>query len=55
MKKIRIKKMRFFDWCRSFDAIIGYLRIWFGAEVQESFMITPKMLWILKKIRLHFS
>ena len=54
-KKIGIKKMRFFNWCRTLDAIIGYRRILFGSEVQESFMITPKMLWILKKIRLHFS
>ena len=41
--------MRCFNWCRSRDAIIGYRRIWFGSEVQESFMITPKMFWILKK------
>ena len=47
--------MRCFNWCRSHDAVIGYRRIWFGSEVQESFMITPKMFWILKKIRLHFS
>ena len=51
----RIKKTRFFNWCRTLDAIIGYRRILFGSEVQESFIITPKMLWILKKIRLHFS
>ena len=51
-----MKKMGFFYWCRSLGAIIGYRRIWFGSEVQESFMITPKMFWILKKqIRLHFS
>ena len=41
--------MRCFNWCRSLDAIVGYRRIWFGSEVQESFMITPKMFWILKK------
>ena len=41
--------MRFFNWCRSIDAIIGYRRIVFGSEVQESFMITPKLFWILKK------
>ena len=49
IKKIRIKKTRFFNWCRTLDAIIGYRRFLFGSEVQESFMITPKMLWILKK------
>ena len=41
--------MRFFNWCRSIDAILGYRRILFGSEVQESFMITPKLFWILKK------
>ena len=46
--------MRFFKWCRSLDAITGYRRIWFGSEVQEIFIITSKMFWILKKIRLHF-
>ena len=56
MKNIRMKKMGFFYWCRSLGAIIGYRGIWFGSEVQESFMITPKIFWILKKqIRLHFS
>ena len=54
-KKIGIKKTRFFNWCRTLDAIIGYRRILFGSEVQESFIITPKMLWIPKKIRLYFS
>ena len=53
-KKKRIKKTRFFKWCRALDAIIGYRGICFGSGVQESFMITPKMLWVLKKIRLHF-
>ena len=47
--------MRFFNWCRSLDAIVGYRRIWFGSEVQEIFIIASKMFWILKKIRLHFS
>ena len=53
-KKIGIKKTRFFNWCRTLDAITGYRRILFGSEVQERSMITPKMFWILKKIRLHF-
>ena len=47
-KKIGIKKTRFFNWCRTLDAIIGYRQILFGSEVQESFMIK-------KKIHLHFS
>ena len=38
--------MRCFNWCRSRDTIIGYRRIWFGSEVQESFMITPKYAFI---------
>ena len=41
--------MHFFNWCRSLGAIIGYRGIWFSAEVQENFMITPKMFWFLKK------
>ena len=34
-KKIGIKKTRFFNWCRTLDAITGYRRILFGSEVQE--------------------
>ena len=41
-KKIGIKKTRFFNWCRTLDAIIGYRRILFGSEVQQSFMVTQK-------------
>ena len=29
-KKIGIKKTRFFNWCRTLDAIIGYRQILFG-------------------------